>query len=80
MLADGEHMVLVGAHVPIGREEHAQVLEAYFAGCRAVRYTDVQKAALQVPGMERSMAMRDTQHRGFPSYASNNDSNCMVVR
>jgi len=61
ILADGEHMKLAVAHVPIGREESAEVLEAYFAARRTVGYADVQKAALQVPGIELDMAMRDIQ-------------------
>jgi len=60
ILADGEHMKLAVARVPIGREESAQVLEAYFAGRRTVRYADVQKAALHVPGIEQEMALRDS--------------------
>ena len=63
MLADGEHMPLAIARVPIWRVESAQVLEAYCAGRRTVRYIDMQKAALHVPGLEQDLAMRDSQQR-----------------
>ena len=62
ILADGERMQLAMTHVPIGRAESAEVLEAYFAARRSVLYADVQKAALQVPGIEVDMAMRDIQN------------------
>src|SRR5262244_2030758 len=44
-----------------------------------MRYADVQKAALQVPGIERSLAMRDTQNRRFPSYATWNVKLCIMA-
>jgi hypothetical protein len=55
IVADDEAQQLLTVQIPIGRPESAQVLEAVFTEYPDLTVGIVQRMAVQVPGMERTM-------------------------